>query len=787
PLTATISDPNGADGLTGSYNLSHASAGDGTFDLLAEQIELSVPGLLTADASHASDSSGLTTIDFSPALDQAGNEQALIQATNVSASILPLGGGTAVLPQLTVYNDGFAVSDPDASGPSFTVNASSSTLDQVLGITTPQLTISQDLGFTVDPSAQNVTKTGAIEASSGNVNLFPAQTEFTASVVGFSTNYDYATGSQSIQASHVDLGISDLLTIDATGLTFQLDPFSITIGSATASSPRLDGVGGSIDGLSITSDGFSFDDATLGAGGTVKLGSIFTFSDLKFSLTNFGFSFSHGASFGVFDETTQTFNDSTFGVSADSAALDIGSAFNASATTISGSVDLSSKNLGDFTFKAGTVTIGIGTFLELDGTDIEFDPGATTGDIADFGSITATLNVGSLSVSGSAQNFGIDTSGHFVAHKDFGVSFAVDKSSSSTVSSEIQWPSWLPIQIQQLSLAWPDLTDDPQDFTIDLSASVSIDNLGSVNNQGGSDAKLSGYVDNAILDTGLLAQNKFPLIGLGGVGIEASGDLFGAQLQGQFFLSMLRYDASGKVIPDDNTTTPVASSYLYGGIDAGIEIAGETGFQVRLGVSQLGPLEGYVSVSAPVILDPVFTGLALTDFSAGIQFDSTLPVITDARQMENQPDFVPSSQLSLDQWKSLLETSVENQVVVQSSNGGSASVWQEMNQPMTLEGGVTIFSAYASADTFKLKGDFKFDTAGHFFAQGDLVMGGAFDLPVDLYFNADDLAQGKGQILVLAQGPQQASVFTLYGGLNFDFGNLLDTVKNDVSGAAAPV
>ncbi|HET6884167.1 MAG TPA: hypothetical protein VFI31_28690, partial [Pirellulales bacterium] len=338
-------------------------------------------------------------------------------------------------------------------------------LDQVLGISTPQLTISQNLGFTVDTSTGDVTKTGSIQASSDKVNLFPDQTQFTASVVGFSTNYDYAIGSQSIQASDVDLGISDVLKIDATNLTFQLSPFAITVGSATASSPRLDGVGGSIDGLSITSDGFSFDDATLGATGTVNLGSVFTFTHLQFSLTNFGFSFSHGASFGVFDETTNTFNDSTFGISADSAALDLGAAFNASATTISGSVDLFSNNVGDFAFKAGTVTIGIGTFLELDATDIEFNPSATTGDIADFGSLSATLDAGPLSISGSAQNFGIDTSGHFVAHKDFGVSFSVDKSSSSTVSGDIQWPSWLPIQIQQLSLAWPDFTDNPRDFT----------------------------------------------------------------------------------------------------------------------------------------------------------------------------------------------------------------------------------------------------------------------------------------------------------------------------------
>ncbi|HET6879939.1 MAG TPA: LamG domain-containing protein [Pirellulales bacterium] len=65
------------------------------------------------------------------------------------------------------------------------------------------------------------------------------------------------------------------------------------------------------------------------------------------------------------------------------------------------------------------------------------------------------------------------------------------------------------------------------------------------------------------------------------------------------------------------------------------------------------------------------------------------------------------------------------------------------------------------------------------------MLGDKLDLPVDLYFNASDLRQGTDQILALARGPQEAPVYTLYGGLSFDFGNLLDTVKKDVSSAGA--
>ncbi|HQU41288.1 MAG TPA: hypothetical protein PK867_00690, partial [Pirellulales bacterium] len=579
------------------------------------------------------------------------------------------------------------------------------------------------IGFDVKGFSYTTGPSGGLSATSaaitaGSVNLSIGNGAATGTVTGFGGSYSFGTGDLNISATDVHFSVGNVLTVDATSFTFQLDPLKITAATATALSSRFGGVGGEVDNVVITDDGFSCDDATLGATGTVSLGSVFTFTNLKFTLTNFGYSTSNGASFGVYDSTAQppTFKDSVFTVTADSAALNIGSAFTASATGINGSIDLSSDNLGDFTFSADTVTVKVGSYLKLDASTINFDPGASgSTDIADFGSIDAKLNVGGLSIDGSAQNFGIDSSGDFVTQPGFGVSFTVGASNNSSVQSGINWPSWLPIQISHLSLSWPDFTDKPTDFTIDLSASVNT-TFGSVS--------VNGFVDNAVIDTGLLAEGKFPLIGLGGAGIQAGGTMFGATIRGQLFLSMLREAKSGAVIADNDNITPVASSVLYGGIDAAINLEGEDGFEVRLGVSQLGPLQAYVSVADPVVLEPI-SGLALTDFAAGIQFDTTLPSISDARQMANDPEFTPTSQLTLQQWKSELQTAVKNQATVAASGG---DIWDQLTQPMTLEGSVTLFDAHATEGAFKLAGDFKFDTVGHFFAQGDLVMGGTLNL-----------------------------------------------------------
>ena len=105
--------------------------------------------------------------------------------------------------------------------------------------------------------------------------------------------------------------------------------------------------------------------------------------------------------------------------------------------------------------------------MTLTGSNIAFDSSpAANGYIAQFGTITAEVKAGAFDVTGSGQDFAIGANGQFVTLPGFGVSLSLSN------SSQVQWPSWLPIQVTALAVTWPDFDTAPSDFTLDLSASI---------------------------------------------------------------------------------------------------------------------------------------------------------------------------------------------------------------------------------------------------------------------------------------------------------------------------
>ena len=158
----------------------------------------------------------------------------------------------------------------------------------------------------------------------------------------------------------------------------------------------------------------------------------------------------------------------------------------------------------------------------------------------------------------------------------------------------------------------PDLASfstDPTNFTIDLSASIDFTLAG---------IELAGSVTDAVIDVGKLEAGQFPVTSIGGASFSANGTFAGATIKAEGFLATY--------------TDPNGKSVLYGGIDGGLDFAGLAGFEIRLGISQLGPLDVYAEVDAPIILDPD-TGLAITDLSAGINFGSGLTTPTSAADL----------------------------------------------------------------------------------------------------------------------------------------------------------
>ena len=250
-----------------------------------------------------------------------------------------------------------------------------------------------------------------------------------------------------------------------------------------------------------------------------------------------------------------------------------------------------------------------------------------------------------------------------------------------------------------------------------------------------------------MIDVGLLASGEFPITSLGGVGVSVSGDLFGAQVSGAAFLAT-RPDASGTTV-------------VYGGIEAGIDIAG-MGLQVMMGLSQDGPLDAFVEVDAPIILDPD-SGLALTDLYAGIEFNDALPTLTSAQQLVNNPALTALNQLTLVQWQSQLASQVARQ-----TSGAGFGV---LSDPMIIEGGATIYDAYALTDAFELSGSLFFDTTGKIELSGKLTVGTAVSLKGAIYLDLSDVTSGNVEILSYLQFPSQAPIATVYGSIGLSFGN----------------
>jgi hypothetical protein len=706
-------------GFSGSYNINTSA-----LSLAATEFDLSFGKMLQATSTGVS-----LTYD---------GTQVAVAATSITLTSSLFPGATGSINNLSADSTGFSIASASLTAPK--VSISELEVDNInISVT----------GLSYTTSTQ--TLAGSIGISAGTVSLFPGKTAFTATVKGFAGSYDINAQALSLSATEADFQASSVLMVTASNLGFSLQPtaggenVSITVGAATATFPKF-GVSGSITALAITQDGFSLGSATLAinTGKPIMIGKTFSVVNPSITVTNFGYSISQGASF-----------TGTVAVAADEIDLTIGSLATGKATGIAGSISFATADLGHFTFSASTVNLALGSFLTLSATKIAFDSApAAQGDIASFGSISATLTLpAGVSISGSGQDFAIGADGSFITGPNFGVSLTVSDAGT------LKWPTWLPIQISHVGIKWPSFSTDPTNFTLDLSASVNVSSLS------GTGLEFDGFVQDAVIDVGLLEQGQFPITGVGGFGIGVGGTVFGVEVKGQLFLAFLDTDSSGNVIPDGNpNNVQVAHHYFYGGIDAAFNLMGYAGFEIRLGISQFGPLDGYVDDSNVQILDP-FSGLALTNFHAGIDFGRTLPNISNPQDLATNPGFNPPGNMTLLQWKDELASQVANVALLANGNRPLSDLATEV----TIDGGATLFDAYSSEDSFRLDGDVLFSTDGKLEVQGALTVGSEISLKGAGFIDLSQVAAGKAQLLMYIQGPAQAPIVTVFGGIAFDF------------------
>ena len=667
--------------------------------------------------------------------------------------------GSFSLGPLTVSGASISLADMSMSGGKLTlaiaVSLNSATLN--IGAVTAQLTGITGV-FEVQVDLMKAAQ--AISDPASLLSAFSVPGNFTLGVAGLSIN---VPGALNVTASgitiHIDSGQDQSMGHN--------DPL-VTVNSAQVTFPAFDGVGGGVQSLVVYSNGFTLGSAniTVAPAGGINFAGLLVFNDLTLAVNNFGVTFANNSlSF------SSTGPGGTSGITVSSSGVQFlpGKAVSGSITdsngdhvAVSATFNFDSSGLKSFVFTADKLSINLGSFLTLSATGFQINTGASaTQNLVSFGSASATLSAGGITISGSATNFAFLGDGSFAPGANFSVALSV----GAATGDSFQWPSWLPIQIDAIGVTWPSVKTDPTNFILTLSASVTgIQGLGGLT--------FSGSIQGIQIDIGKLIAGEFPIVGLASIGVEVKGNLFGGQVSAELIGGILKLDANGNMIADTDTTTAVASRVFFAGLEGGFTMAGIGGFTIQLALSQLGPLDVFVSANLPegILLDPD-TGLSINNFAGGVQFFSTLPTITDPLQLRTLTPANPTA-ISPDAWLTTVKQQVVAQYKASLANPGQSGWAAAFTSPMTIIGSATIYSIYTSQQLFNGQVTLEFSTDGKIYVLGTLNFAdNNLSVSGRLYANLSQISSGAATVLFLADVPDQVRILTLYGKLQMGFEN----------------
>ena len=416
-------------------------------------------------------------------------------------------------------------------------------------------------------------------------------------------------------------------------------------------------------------------------------------------------------------------------------------------------------------FKIDTLKLNINNFIEISAVGFKLNTSAgANDDLVSFIQVGAKVSIGGLQLGGEARNFSITGNGSFKTRQGFGVFLSVGSASGDS----FKWPSWLPVQINAIGIEWPNFNADPSRFLITLS--VSITKLPSV-----AGLKFSGAIEGLKIDPFLLLEGKFPIIEVRSIAVSVTGQLFGGELTATLLGGIMRFDAAGNTIGDLDATTPVADRVLFFGIEGGFKIAG-MGLQIRLGLSELGPLEVQIVAAIPVLIVPQI-GLTLTNFTAGVKFFTTLPAIDDPFDLR-RPEFSVSTTSNAGDWLTTLKQQVANQFRAIKANPGMSGFAAAFTSPMLITGGADVYSQFVSQFVFSGRVQIKISTDGKFLIVGQLrFLDGLITMSAKVYADLSKIAEGAATILFLADIPDDPKILTLHGKFQMGF---RDAAGNEV-------
>ena len=282
----------------------------------------------------------------------------------------------------------------------------------------------------------------------------------------------------------------------------------------------------------------------------------------------------------------------------------------------------------------------------------------------------------------------------------------------------------------------------------------------------------SGSIQGIQIDVGKLIAGQFPIVGLTSIGVTVAGNLFGGQIDATLIGGILKLNAAGQMIAPTDTSTPVAARVFFAGLTGGFKFAGLSGFQIQLALSQLGPLGITISVSTPtgILLDPD-TGLTINNFTAGVQFFTSLPSYTDPKQLANLSIASPTI-VSPSAWLASVEAQVVKQYQAIQANPGISGFAAAFTQPMLITGSATIYSIYTSQQLFNGQVGIEISTDGKFFVEGILnFAANHLSISGSLYADLSHVTSGSVVVLFLAKIPDQVNLLTIDGSIKMGFTN----------------
>ena len=678
-------------------------------------------------------------------------------------------------------------------------------------------------GNAMDANGQQTSMSNAQSDSGIKAELLGVLGTFDIAVDAFgllSGNVDIdLTGKWGLRVGVLEIDVPDVVNVTARGITISYDPSFgaegsttegmaqelVTIDNAVIQIPAVN-IQGTLNNVTIRDNGFTLGNAeicygcldepnpgtALNADGAVatsqtaaiKLGSILEFDDIRIGVNNFTVNFDaenpvvfdgeiYIASGGVRFLPGKAINGT---LSDRNDATDVTNGVQ-NTEAVRATLSFTNGKVDSFKFHVDTLELNLSSFVTLRATDFMLDTGAADDEaLVSFMSVSATVKIGSLLLTGEARQFRVMGDGSFDALPGFGVFISI----GSATGDSFKWPSFLPIKITQIGIQWDNIENDPGDFVLILSAEVTaIKGLKGVSFTGG--------VTGIKISPKLLFEGKNPIVGIESIGVSVSGKLFGGEVSAALIGGILRLDEQYNVISALDTVTPVEQRVFFIGIQGKFAISGKGGFGIQFALSELGPLSVLINADIPIRIEPK-SGLTISDLTAGVEFFKTLPSIDDPFALRGSA-FSPPGDVDVSTWLQTVRGQVATQARLLAENPALNGFSAAFNSPLTIVGSARIFTSHASREVFNGKVFVKFSTDGKFLIGGELNFADDnITISGKLYVDLSNIANGDVTVLFLADIPDQVELLSIYGKLKMGFRNAAgEEVEFDITADATAI